>query len=374
MLRLPGAARVRAALLATTLSAIGCAVSVDAPPDVAANDPDAATAAGSAGAEAGAPRPSPVPPAPPAPSDSDPFCPSGFAYALAARLCVSADEALGPFPSAMEDACVRAGGGAPCKSDRWARALAVTLRGSGICAPGSAVDATIGYCVAGSDAYGPFTLSAVARCKAAGGGASCESMRWSVTMLGGHPGPSGPSSRTLDVPYFSQYRDAAVNPGGSCGNTSAAMVLAFWGRPATPDTVRATYTGLPTCGASYQAWQCADGLASIYTAEGLVGRARSGGTRADIKRMIDEGRPVIVHTLMTAAGHIVVIVGYDDATSEWIVNDPAGRWCGDGYTSCGGRGALAQRVRYSYASMGASVLGADGDVYLSAADAAPFAL
>jgi hypothetical protein len=216
-------------------------------------------------------------------------------------------------------------------------------------------------------------VGAVARCKLAGGGASCESMRWSVTVLGGHPGAPGPSSRTLDVPYFSQYR-AAVDPGASCGNTSAAMVLAFWGKATTPDAVRATYAGRATCGAAYQAWQCADGLASIYAAEGLVSRARNDGTRADIKRMIDEGRPVIVHTSMTASGHIVVVVGYDDAASEWLVNDPAGHWCGDGYTSCGGRGALAQRVRYSYASMGPSVLGADGNVYLSAADAAPFTL
>jgi uncharacterized protein YvpB len=375
MHRLPREAR--AALLAATLLSTGCAVSVDAPADVAANDPDGAPAAspvaGSAGAEAGAPLPSPVPPAATAPSDSDPFCPSGFAYGLAARLCLSADEALGPFPPAMVDACARAGGGSPCSSDRWARALAIALRGPGLCAPGSAVDATIGYCVAGGDAYGPFTVGAVARCKAAGGGASCESMRWSVTVLGGHPPAPTPSSRSLDVPYFSQYR-AAVNPGGSCGNTSAAMVLAFWGRATTPDAVRAKYAGQATCGASYEAWQCADGLASIYAAEGLVGHAQSGGTRADIRRMIDEGRPVIVHTSMTAAGHIVVVVGYDEATSEWIVNDPAGRWCGDGYASCGGRSALAQRVRYSYASMGASVLGADGDVYLSAADTAPFTL
>ncbi len=316
-------------------------------PGATAQPPGPATAAGAA--------PSPY------------FCPAGYAYDTTHRLCASATDALGPFPAAMVASCKKSGGGAPCDGARWNRDLAIGLRGNGRCPNGSALDATLDACVEGGDAYGPFLQPQVARCTQAGGGNACASMRWAVGFLG------APSRAPLDVPYLNQYDAAAINPGGSCGNTSAAMVLDFWGKATTPDAIHGAFAGGPGCG-SYQPWQCTDGLVTIYRAHGLVGHAKNGASRADIRRMIDEGRPVIIHTNMTSSGHIVVIVGYDDAKGEWAVNDPAGHWCGDGYTSCGGRGANGKGMRYSYASFDAAVIGSDGDVYISAADTKEFAL
>ncbi len=356
---------------ALLLSLVGCAEGegTNPAPNAQSNVASGIPTGAPTGAGANAPPVSPTD----AGAPSKFFCPSGFDYSAATRMCVSANEALGPFTPSMVEACGRAGGGAPCAKERWQRGLAEALRGTDVCAAGSALDASSGYCVAGSDAYGPFLVTAVTRCKALGGGASCESMRWSLDLFREQPIDAGAKANPLDVPYFSQY-DASVNPNGSCGNTSAAMVLAFWGKTDTPDEVRSSFNAGSTCGGGYHDWQCPEGLEGIYAAKGLAAHSKGGASRADIKRMIDEGRPVTVHANMTASGHIIVIVGYDDLLKEWVVNDPAGHWCGDGYSSCGGRGLRAQRIHYSYASLGPQVLGEDGNVYMSSADVVPFTL
>ena len=57
-------------------------------------------------------------------------------------------------------------------------------------------------------------------------------------------GPAQSSNgKGLTVPYLNQYDNATVNPGGSCGNTSTAMLLRFYGIQKTPDGVRTTYDG-----------------------------------------------------------------------------------------------------------------------------------
>ncbi len=189
--------------------------------------------------------------------------------------------------------------------------------------------------------------------------------------------PTAPSSNPIAVPYFNQYDDASVNPGGSCGNTSTAMLLRFYGIAKTPDSVRSTYDGGGDCGGGYKPWQCPEGLSRIQTAEGLKSRYTRAGNRGAIKRQIDAGRPVIIHGNFTGAGHIMVIVGYDDAKKEWITNDPAGRWCGaafGGYSSCGGDRVSGASRRYSYSAFSDAVLGADGDIWMSTASKSAFTL
>ena len=69
------------------------------------------------------------------------------------------------------------------------------------------------------------------------------------------------------------------------------------------------------------------------------------------------------------------IFGYDDATRQWIVNDPSGRWCGEvygGYSFCGGDYQSGALLRYSYAAMSDELLGADGDIWISTAARSDF--
>ena len=193
--------------------------------------------------------------------------------------------------------------------------------------------------------------------------------------LADDPGPGG--DRVLPVPYLNQYEDATVNPGGSCGNTSTAMVLRFFGGTDTPDGVRSRYDGGGDCGGGAKPWQCPEGISRILRSEGLVAKHVRNGSRGDIKKQIDDGRPVIVHGYFTSVGHIMVVVGYDDTKSEWIVNDPAGRWCGvvgGGYGSCGGDFESGRTRRYSYDSWSSALLGVDGDVWLTAVSKTDFSL
>ncbi len=50
-----------------------------------------------------------------------------------------------------------------------------------------------------------------------------------------------------------------------------------------------------------------------------------------IKRQIDAMTAAIIHGNFTSAGHILAIVGYDEAKKEWVTNGLAGRWCGPAF-------------------------------------------
>lgn len=114
-------------------------------------------------------------------SSDDYFCPSGFWYDNALRLCVDDDEAVGPFPEAMRRACTDNGGGSPCDDAIWSRAFAGSLRGDGRCPRGAKMTAK-GICVEGDEAFGPFPKAQVEACKDMGGGPACEGLRWSAWL------------------------------------------------------------------------------------------------------------------------------------------------------------------------------------------------
>jgi hypothetical protein len=154
----------------------------------------------------------------------------------------------------------------------------------------------------------------------------------------------------LDVPYFYQY-DNRYEPGATCGLTSTAMVLSSWGLAVDPDTLYVRY--------GKAQGQSPTGILEIYEAEGLEGEAGWTATRSELRALLDAGQPVIVHGWWTSAGHIVVLVGYDDA--GWITNDPAGDW-----EVCYGCGS-GEGVRYAYGGGWDDALGADGDIWWSSA-------
>jgi hypothetical protein len=176
------------------------------------------------------------------------------------------------------------------------------------------------------------------------------------------PGTSPtPGARRLEnLTYYYQYHNAN-EPSGTCGVTSAAMLLSSHGTSVTPDQLYRRF--------GRAQGQSPEGLASIYRAYGLYATSTYSGTFDQIKRHIDAGRPVVVHGDFTAAGHIVVAVGYDDR--GFVFHDPSGRWSGifrggyPGRTSTNGR-----FVHYSTSSL-QNVIGPSGNVWMSVASRSP---
>jgi uncharacterized protein YvpB len=152
-------------------------------------------------------------------------------------------------------------------------------------------------------------------------------------------GPSSSGGGGTDVPYFCQY-DNAYKPGGSCQNTSAAMILRKYGWGGTPDTISnrfGTYMG-----------QTPQGLANVFNTlaseKGLGVRAKaySAASMSQMNGLLSSGKPVIVFGWFTRSGHVIVLKGYDG--SNYISNDPAGKWGqsykgGYPYGASGGKGA-----------------------------------
>lgn len=125
-----------------------------------------------------------------------------------------------------------------------------------------------------------------------------------------------------NVPYFYQYSNS-INPGGSCQNTSMAMLLKYYGATGiTPDIISNDY-------GTSQA-QTVSGFNTVCNAEaqsyGLTGScvSTSTGTFSALQNLLSQGKPVVVHGYFTAYGHVMVILSYTG--TEYICNDPAGEW------------------------------------------------
>ena len=113
--------------------------------------------------------------------ESDVFCPEGFSYRSDLKLCASENEAIGPFPEEMRQACRTFGGGNACENDNWSLYFTSSLRGSGDCPKGSYRQSD-GLCTDGKNAYGPFPIAQVEKCEAKGGGNACYSLRWDLNF------------------------------------------------------------------------------------------------------------------------------------------------------------------------------------------------
>lgn len=149
------------------------------------------------------------------------FCAAGFSFDSSHQLCVSASEAVGPFPRAMIDRCKqfvanRADGSNSCETTpdgrpatRWAKTLAIDSRKAtlqGACVRGTTFDASLGYCSDGGNLYGPFSKDDVAFCKSLGGGATCETNRV-------HPSFAKKKGVAFDVAREIAVRDAGASIG-----------------------------------------------------------------------------------------------------------------------------------------------------------------
>ena len=177
------------------------------------------------------------------------------------------------------------------------------------------------------------------------------------------PGEATTSS-AIDMTYYYQYFNR-FEPSGTCGLTSAAMLMSNFGSALTPDELYQRY--------GKAKGQNPAGLADLYRREIGFGEYTYGGTRAMIKRQLDANRPVVIHGYFTGAGHIIVLAGYDEA--GFIAYDPSGEWsrcnrCGyGGRTPTNGLG-----VKYTYEELDAGIIGADGDIWMSVGSDRAFSL
>ena len=129
-------------------------------------------------------------------------------------------------------------------------------------------------------------------------------------------------AQTPNVPYFYQYNNN-INPGGSCQNTSIAMLLKYYGASSiTPDNIGNTW-------GTTQA-QSVSGFNTVCNSEAqsfgisAVCVSTSTGSFSTINNLLAQGIPVVVHGYFTSYGHVMVILAFTG--TEYICNDPAGEW------------------------------------------------
>ncbi len=134
--------------------------------------------------------------------------------------------------------------------------------------------------------------------------------------------PEEPEQSVVEsTPYYNQY-DNDINKGGSCQNTSIAMVLGLYGADVSPDDISRRF--------GTRKGQTPEGVAeifNIYAAEYGLGErmeAERSGSFSELKAILDEGKPVIINGYFTRPGHVIVVTGYDE--NGYFVNDPAGVW------------------------------------------------
>jgi uncharacterized protein YvpB len=125
-----------------------------------------------------------------------------------------------------------------------------------------------------------------------------------------------------DMPYFHQYSNQR-DPSGSCQNTCVAMVLKYYGASdITPNQITKRWgTGVAKTIA---------GLGRVLNTEaaerglGIRDINTERGTIEDVYALLDAGKPVIIHGRFSTAGHLVVLLGYDE--NYFYIHDPAGQW------------------------------------------------
>lgn len=122
--------------------------------------------------------------------------------------------------------------------------------------------------------------------------------------------------------YQSQL-DNIYLPNSTCGITSLAMAIRFFRDPVTSNEMISWY--------DYRRAQSNRTMAGILDDFGLHVSVFDSASRSQLEEHIDAGHPIVLQTYFTRAGHILVLVGYDE--NGWIAHDPNGKWLGSPGTS-----------------------------------------
>jgi hypothetical protein len=106
----------------------------------------------------------------------------------------------------------------------------------------------------------------------------------------------------------------------NCGPATLSMVLSYYGRSETQSDVAAVVKP-NKWDLNVSPWELAGYVRSL----GLQALVREGGRIGLIQRFLDQGIPVMLELWYYpdehGGGHYRMIVGYDDATEEWIAYD-----------------------------------------------------
>ena len=155
----------------------------------------------------------------------------------------------------------------------------------------------------------------------------------------------------LRMPYHTQHNNDAdwnSGPWNECSYTCMAMGLAALGIKGTgdgqlEDQIERSYENLGlTRGSPYD---MAYWINEVYADLGIHDELRMNGTWSQILTALSCGRPIILHTDLTASGHVIAVRGYDP-DAYWghgalICMDPWGEWFPTGYdTSASGDSVL----------------------------------
>ena len=189
------------------------------------------------------------------------------------------------------------------------------------------------------------------------GGVDASSWPEDALEEGGIEGRDAPPS----VPYFYQYANS-LHPTATCQNTSIAMVLKWLGWSGTPDTITSRF--------GKDLAQSPAGLAQVFNTlaseAGLDARLtpRTDGSLSGLNDLLDAGKPTIVHSYQSGYGHVVVALGR--AGSDYVVNDPAGRWAErfKGGYPYGWNVSVGRSIRYPQGPFEAAIATSDGSTYL----------
>jgi hypothetical protein len=183
------------------------------------------------------------------------------------------------------------------------------------------------------------------------------------------PRPTPKPVVELNVPYLSQVWDSPDDwdGTGSCGPASLTMLLAYFKKIGPkPANITDSYPHTSPLGGHIPALYaavCEPGLGAVHSKmlnylrplfPGVAMYYNEKATWKRVKAELDAGRPVLLGTQVTPAGHLMVVRGYA-SDGRLIVNDPAGnrelaaRWerpdgewskTGGRYWNGEGRGAL----------------------------------
>ena len=127
-------------------------------------------------------------------------CPANASFSTALGFCSDGINVYGPFTAAMTAKCISSGGGGACNAtnpytvagatlmlQRWSFNFAKSMRGTGTCPAGSAVDAAVdSRCTETAsgvkNVYAGFAPAIVTRCEELNGGSACYSTRWNANF------------------------------------------------------------------------------------------------------------------------------------------------------------------------------------------------
>ena len=152
------------------------------------------------------------------------------------------------------------------------------------------------------------------------------------------PRPAPTLVVNLPVPYVSQVWDSpdGFDGSGSCGPGSLTMVLAYLKKlPEKPVIVTESYPHESALGGNIPALYaavCEPGMGAVHQkmldfvrpmVPGVAIFYREKATWKRVKAELDAGRPVMLGTQVTPAGHLMVARGYT-TDGRLLVNDPAG--------------------------------------------------